>query len=146
MPDAQRDVKSELKQEVKHEVKHEAADQQTAAATPTATATASEVSVDSSTADSLPTGFNLGPTSLLPVWRVQSVEEQAELLGLEAGVKDPAVKREVDMLAADALQAQEKHQQLKPVQVLHYMTVSEKAADSLACGQKGWQTGIRYGC
>jgi len=64
--------------------------------------------------------YNAGPTSWIPVWRIQGVEEQHELLQLESsgGLSEKA-KTEVEEVAGDIKVEDEK--ELKPMPVIHYM-------------------------
>lgn len=69
--------------------------------------------------------YNCGPTSTVPVWRLQTAEEQAELLQLEkaaeTGGAAARVKAEIDELAADAVEAETAHTPLESVPVIQYM-------------------------
>jgi hypothetical protein len=69
---------------------------------------------------------NCGPTSTVPVWRLQTAAEQSELLKLEHALEGEdasksVVKQEVDELAADAVKAESEHKQVQSVSVLQYM-------------------------
>lgn len=96
--------------------------------TPTGdTKPATDIKTESAGAPLFETNFNCGPTSLMPVWRLQTIEEQRELLALDQKLTKSDVKHEVeeilgvgDASAAGAPTATAGS--LESVSVIHYMT------------------------